>query len=153
MVNGTIYYVIGFSPFPWTLTALRSRVTSSAAATVVRRLILSCDSSQMPVAVLYQDTFDASSTGAKDTTGLSQLVPAGPYLMGVRAEGGAPTIALVGPIAQFQRSNMVSGESGPAEGFLKASSGTGTVTTPPVPNTLWGSANSAGAGFSGRWTV
>lgn len=152
-VNGAMYYMLGFSPFAWRITAARSRVASSGVGATLRRLVLSCDSSQMPSAVLWQEALDASSTGTKDTTGLSITVPAGPYLIGGRAEGANVGAVVVGQVSQYQRSNMVAGESVPSDGTLKASTGTGTVTTPPVPDTLWAAATGMGSLVSFRWEV
>jgi hypothetical protein len=110
--------------------------------------------------VIYQDTVDSTSTGLKDRTGLSIAVPAGPYLVACRAEGGAPSIVLVGQIPGPNvptRSMMASGDSYAKAGMLKTGTGTGTVTgTPPQPDATWAGVRAdaaEGSAVSARWTA
>ena len=158
MVAGCMYFSEHYTPYPITISALRSRVTSSAASSLVRCLILACDSQFQPTSVIYQDTIDSTSTGLKDRTGLSIVVPAGPYLVACRAEGGAPSIVVVGQLpgpCVPTRSMMVGGESQAVSGTLKAGTGTGAVSgTPPQPDSTWDPVTGAqGSAVSMRWAA
>lgn len=134
-----------------TVTGVAVRCFTSAASSLVRVGLFAADGEWQPSSLTNEfATFDTTSTGVKSTTGLSVSMPAGRYLIGMRSEGGNPTLVGYSATASPYMQTRTAGLSG--GGALAASM---NVTTAADFSTLpeWTSFGTAVFVVFMRWTV
>jgi hypothetical protein len=91
---GTIWYCPFIVDEPITITAAAVRTTTGAASSIARVGIFTADSSWQPASLVAElSTFDTSGVAVVTQTGLSHALSKGRHLIGLRTEGGNPTLA------------------------------------------------------------
>lgn len=134
-----VWYAPILVPRAITITAAAVRCTTGVASSLARAAIVSADSTWQPAARVHEfSTFDCSTSGVKSQTGLTVTLPAGRYLVALKTEGGAPTLAQV--TAQSPVAVITALSAGGAVTHWSGTTGTsaGAYADPPPSWTSFG---------------
>jgi hypothetical protein len=89
-------------PFSCTMTDWMIEVTASAASSFIRPVICTASSTWVPDTIVYQASFDTSSTGFKSESSLTVSLTAGTrYMLLYKCDVGTPTLRAIGGSATF----------------------------------------------------